>query len=693
MSVYLKFLLSAIMVLVISGCSMDEKVKSQANTTISKVTTMKTKLAQVDELAKKNPSFATFLTYYIYNPTATLNSLDKGSQQLEKFLKEDSSSNEKTVQKIISDMNVKLSSKELVKRSNSIQEFENMKKNSGKYLSDIENLIKTTENQSNDSNSKQSIAMKRIDELSKEYANKDGYFQSKKDTILGTTDELKAYLTVAQDADMNKDFDIEALISLKNIKDNAQVVYDNYVSTIESVESDAKSLNSVHKKTVIDKKITPKYYVFYIPTYMLDSYSNPEPRSKSISSHYYRQYSNDLLIGRDVQVINGSDAVVVGFDTVNTYFLKFQTSIDGVKSEPKWIEVDEATYNEMNSHMKRFNSNHIVVEYKGKGQFEGEMSTIPYPEEYGPAYTYVGNPAYGSWVGTGADRHWSFTDVVLAGLVGHAILGNNYNSRSYYRESDFLRNRDYYRNSGYGYHYDRYDSYDYNRQYGNYTRKSKTYLTVKKEKQSYSLKDKVVVSKKAPVVNKPTTPKGFTGTKGRVSSSQTSKNGVNYKSFAKAKKPTISSKETTVGNSKSVTSSKPTKGFMMPSKRISNSATSKSGAKYISKAKAIKPVTKKPEYDFKKRLASNSELQKRIATQTKKRISHVKSSDKYKKAKEARIAKAKAKKLAEEKKKRDAEMKRIKSEKAKKARLAKQRRDAAKKAKARKSSSSSKKRK
>jgi len=683
---YLKVLSLLLITMLFTACGLDDKVVKQGADLVKSSKSIVTGLEKVESKAKSDASFNTFLSYNEFNSAAAIKGLNNTQSELSKLLDNDSSSDEKKVKMLIQKLQSTLSADTMKKRVNSIKEFEQMKKDSGKYITMLENLIEKAKNQTSNGTSERNKALKTISLMNKKYANKSGYFDNKKSEIDSTVPELEAYLVIAKNADENKDKDIEALIALKNIYDNANAVYNNSVDTINSVFADSKELKTVYKKSVIDKKIIPTYYVYYIPTYMLDSYSNPSPSSTRINNRDYNRYKRDLRMGMDVQYINGNESVVVGFDSVNKYSLKFQETVNGKVTSSNWETVDETTFNEMNGHMKKFNSNNIVVEYKGEGQFKTESSTIPYPDEYGAAYTYIGNPAYGHWSGTGSNSHWTFTDAVMAGVVGNMLFGNN--NRDYYSRSSYNRNSRYYRGNGYGNHYDRYNDRSYNRSNGNYTRKSTMYKDVKKTQAANSVKDKVQVVKKST---------GFTGSTKRTSATS-SKSKVSYKSFAKPKaKPTARRSGSQMGVSTKSTVKK-TSGFNMPTSRVRSSRTTGSGGTYSSKAKRIKPVAKSgsnstPKYDMKKRMSGNKALQSRIAKQTKKRINHVKHSDKYKKAKTARIQKEKARKAKVAKQK--AAKARMQKEKARKAKIERERkrksdmRKAAAKRKSYKSRSSS----
>jgi hypothetical protein len=620
-------------VLMFSACSIDDTIYKNGEKSISHIDKVFLKLDKIEKQKETNKEFKIYLSYNFDDFKYPV-ILKTEQKQMKEYLKTNSSSDENKIKILIHTITTQITNKDLTKYLDSFNEFQKMLKNTDEYVKDIEILINKVDAQSTDKNSKRTKVLITLKDNMMKYPIKSGYFQTKIDTIKNIKKELDAYLVLAKNANKNKNEDIEALISLKNIADNAKIVYQNYLDLIKSVDKDTKDLNTEYMKIVIDKKIIPNYYVYYIPTYKLDSGYEPSPSTKKISAIDYKRYKTSLTFGDDVQYINGNESVVVGFDIVNSYKLKFQTKENGKVISSKWEDVDETTFNEMIGYMKKFNSNNIVIEFKGKGQFQSELNTIPYPLEYGTAYTYIGNPAYGHWEG---DK-WSFSDMIMGAMIGNMLFGGN-NNNNYYSRSRYDNDRRYYNQRGYGSHFDRYNDRSYQRSTGNYTRTSKIYKSVRKTNISNSLSNKVQTIK--------STPKGFTGTNKRVSSSLKSKNGVSYKSFAIAK---AKAKNSIQGNSSSsitnVKSDTKKSGFVLPSKRVSSKITTKNGIKYSSNAKRIKPMAKvaTKKYDMSKRMKSNTSLQKRIKTQTSKRISHVKNSSKYKAAKAARIKKDRIKK-------------------------------------------------
>jgi hypothetical protein len=615
-------------VLLLSACSMDDTTKNNGNNTVQQVTKSQNLISSIKKESNINTSFKTYISYQEEaSALSDLSMIKKSADNLNNLIKDDSSSDEDEVKKLVTSINTLLTSKRVKNYLSSLDNYKNMKKNSPLYLNNIKTLISKVKQDNSNIASEKNTVIKQLEKLKSLYANKDGYFTTLGDSINSTQKELEAYLLIASDADINKDTDIEALISLKNIKDNADIVYNTYKNNINHVSKIKTELAEVYQKSVIGKRIVPIHYVYYIPTYKLDSYSNPSASSIKVSNYDYNKYKTAINFGNDIQYIGGYESLIVGFDAVNSYKLKFQTKKNGHITKTEEILVDEGLFEEMDSHMKNFNTNNLVIEYKAKGQFYDEMSTIPYPEEYGEAYSMIGNPAYGSWSGSGSNATWGFSDMIMAGVMGN-MIGNSYGRRnSHYSRNSYSRNSRYYRSNGYGNHYDRYNDQNYNRNTGNYRTNSSTYKKVKTTNANNSLSNKVTKAA-------PKTPKGFSGNTGRVSSSNKSTKGVSYRSYAKAKKPT--------GNITSIGNATKNTGFRTPSSRMSNRATSKSGTKYKSKARAIKPPSPK-KYDMSKRMSSNKKLQQRISNQTKKRIAKTKNSPKYKAAKKKRVAETKRK--------------------------------------------------
>jgi len=645
-------------VLLLSACSMDDSTKNRGNGAIQQVTKSQNLISSIKKESNSNASFKTYVSYQEESTVLEdLSIVKKSADTLVELIKEDSSSDEDKVEKLVSSIDTSLKSKRVKNYLSSLDNYKDMKKNAHLYLNNIKTLISKVKQDNSSSSSAKSNAIKELKNLKPMYANKDGYFTTLGDSINSTQKELEAYLLIATDADANKDNDIEALISLKNIKENADIVYNTYKSNIKHVAKIKTELAEVYQKSIIGKRIVPVYYVLYIPTYRLDSAGGSRTFSIKVSDSDYRRYRRDMTFGNDIQYVGGYESLIVGFDSVNSYKLKFQTKKNGHITKTENILVDEELYEEMDSHMKNFNTNNLVIEYKGKGQFYDEMSTIPYPAEYGEAYSMIGNPAYGSWSGSGENATWGFSDMIMAGVMG-SMIGNSYGRRnSHYSRNSYSRNSRYYRTNGYGNHYDRYNDQNYNKSTGNYRTNSKTYDNVKKTNSNNSLSNKVTKAA-------PKTPKGFSTKTGRVSNSSKSKAGVSYRSYAKAKKPTTGNISTRDKASKNT-------GFRTPSSRMSNKAASKTGTKYRSKARAIKPYSPK-KYDMKKRMSSNKKLQQRISSQTKKRIAKTTSSPKYKAAKKKRIAttkrKAAVKKKAELKKKKAVAAKRKREKQKAKAR-------------------------
>jgi len=690
------------MMFIFTACSVDDKIKQSATNAQLNANSAIQLAQKIDKESKASSSFNTYLSYQQKETASTdIKSIATMQTELKDLLLADSSSDEKRIQQLTQIINKKLKSPSTTQYLGSLNSFAKMKKDAPLYLHEIDSKISKVKSDIDNPSSQRNLALAKLDTLSTTYANKSGYFANKKEDIEVTLKELEAYKLIAQDADANKDDDIEALISLKNIKENADLVYNDYATDINKIDDVESELKETYEKVITGKSIKQDHYVYYIPTYKLDNMYNPQPSSRQVNNSDYNRYKMMFTVGNDIQYIGGTESLIVGFDDVDQYYLNFQTYKNGKVTKEESLNVDRELYQEMDAHMKRFDTDKLVVENKVQGQFYDEMSTIPYPQEYGSAYTMVGNPAYGSWSGTGDNATWSFSDIVMAGFVGN-MLGNSYgrssyNSRGYYSRSSYNRSSSYYRSNGYGGHYDRYSDYNYNRTYGNYTRKSKTYTKTKKansDSRLYTKAEKVAKpsTTKATKMATPKTPSGFNMPNKRVASAA-KPGGVSYKSYAKAKRPMPGKTTTPIASS-----SKGKSGFQIPTSRVKSTQATRPGNQYKSKARPIKPASSTAKkYDMTKRLSSNKALQSRISAQSKKRIEKTKKSPKYVAAKKKRVAetkrkaevkrKAEAKKKAEAKRKKDAA--KAAETKRKKAAAARKKAAAKKRARARKTSSRS----